>query len=162
VIKRKAADILLVEDDQFEIELTLHAVRKHCPQCLIDVVRDGEEAVNYLQYRGNYKGRDSSQPRLIVLDINLPKRNGIEVLSIIKQDLNIRSIPVVMLTSSRESGDVSESYRQGANGYVVKPLDFGKFDEVIGAVCSYWLRLNAVPKLALLNGLRDPGVIEPA
>lgn len=145
-MKRKPADILLVEDDAFEVELTLHALRKHCPGCLIDVVRDGEEALDYLFYRGNYHKRDCAQPRLLLLDINLPKRSGIEVLAAMKCDAHLKSIPVVMLTSSLDSTDVEECYRCGANGYVVKPLDFTRFDQVIGAMCLYWLELNAAPR----------------
>lgn len=145
-MKRKAADILLVEDQSFEVELTLHALRKHCPSCLIDVVRDGEEALDYLFYRGVFEQRTSVQPRLILLDINLPRKSGIEVLSALKRDLNLRSPPVVMLTSSLDSGDVEDCYRVGANGYVVKPLDFSRFDQVVGAMCLYWLELNAAPR----------------
>lgn len=144
---RKAADILLVEDDNIEVELTLHALRKHCAACLVDVARDGEEAIDYLSYRGAYVRRESAQPRLVVLDINLPKKSGIEVLAAIKGDARMQLIPVVMLTSSRDAEDVSESYRRGANGYVVKPLDFGMFDQVMGSVCRYWLFLNSVPRL---------------
>jgi two-component system, response regulator len=145
LMKRKAADILLVEDDAFEVELTLHALRKHCPACLIDVVRDGDEALDYLFYRGNYDRRDCAQPRLLLLDINLPKRTGIEVLAAMKADARLRTIPVVMLTSSLDSTDVEECYRSGANGYVVKPLDYQRFDQVIGAMCLYWLEFNAAP-----------------
>jgi two-component system response regulator len=143
---RRAADILLVEDDTFEMELTLHAFRKHVPQCLIDVARDGEEALAYLSYTGPYVGRKSAQPRLVILDINLPKKSGIEVLCTIKTDAQICLIPVVMLTSSRDTNDVTESYRCGANGYIVKPHEFSKFDQVIGAVCAYWLQINALPR----------------
>jgi len=145
-MKRKAADILLVEDESFEVELTLHALRKHCPACLIDVVRDGEEALDYLFYRGAFEQRSSAQPRLVLLDINLPRKSGIEVLATLKSDLNLRSLPVVMLTSSLDTGDVEDCYRIGANGYVVKPLDFGRFDQVVGAMCLYWLELNAAPR----------------
>jgi len=135
-MKRKAADILLVEDDAFEVELTLHALRKHRPHCLVDVVRDGEEAIDYVWYRGAYERRASAQPRLLLLDINLPKRSGVEVLAAVKGD-----------ACSRLASDLYESYRCGANGYVVKPLDFGKFDQVIAALCLYWLDLNSVPRL---------------
>lgn len=145
-MKRRAADILLVEDDAFEMELTLHVFRKHVPGCLIDVARDGEEALDYLSYSGPYQRRDSAQPRLVILDINLPKKSGIEVLCAIKQDVHIRPIPVVMLSSSRDTMDVSESYRCGANGYIVKPTEYRMFDQVIGAVCAYWLRINALPR----------------
>lgn len=145
-MRRRAADILLVEDDAFEMELTLHAFRKHVPECLIDVARDGEEALDYLSYSGAYQGRKSAQPRLVILDVNLPKKSGLEVLCAIKGDQLIRLIPVVMLTASRDTHDVTESYRCGANGYIVKPAEFSKFDQVIGAVCAYWLQINALPR----------------
>lgn len=147
-MKRKAADILLVEDDAFEVELTQHAFRKHCPSCLIDVARDGEEALDYLSYSGPYTGRRSAQPRLVVLDINLPKKSGIEVLMAIKADARLQLIPVVILTSSRDAADVRECYRHGANGYVVKPLEYQKFDQAVGALVLYWLELNSLPRTA--------------
>ena len=135
-------DILLVEDNAYEIELTLHAFSKHYPECIVAVVRDGEEALDFLLYRGKYADRATAQPRLVLLDLKLPKLDGLEVLSQLKADARTRFVPVVMLTSSKEPRDMDESYRRGVNSYVVKPVDYREFHEAVRVLGSYWLRFN--------------------
>ena len=135
-------DILLVEDNAYEVELTLHAFGKHYPECVVDVVRDGEEALDYLFYRGKYADRATAQPRLVLLDLKLPKLDGLEVLSQLKSDAGTRFVPVVMLTSSKEPRDMDESYRRGVNSYVVKPVDYREFHEAVRVLGAYWLRFN--------------------
>ena len=135
-------DILLVEDNAYEVELTLHAFAKHYPDCVVDVVRDGEEVLDYLFYRGKYATRSSPQPRLVLLDLKLPKLDGLEVLSQLKAEARTRFVPIVMLTSSKEPRDMDESYRRGVNSYVVKPVDYREFHEAVRVLGAYWLRFN--------------------
>ncbi len=139
---RAGVDILLVEDNPYEVELTLHAFSRHYPERLIDVARDGEEAIEYLFYRGRYAERRSDQPQLVLLDLKLPRVDGLEVLGKIKGDSRTRAVPVVMLTSSREPHDMEESYRLGVNSYVVKPVDFREFHEAVRIMGKYWLECN--------------------
>jgi two-component system response regulator len=139
-----SADILLVEDNACEVELTLHAFGKHHPQWKIDVVRDGEEALEYMFYRGRYQQRSSAQPRLILLDLKLPRVDGLEVLDRVKTDTSTRCVPVVMLTSSKEPRDMQESYHRGVNSYVVKPVDYQAFDEAVRLMGTYWLEHNTL------------------
>jgi two-component system response regulator len=139
---RAAADILLVEDNAYEVELTLHAFAKHFPDRIVHTVRDGEEALDYLFYRGKFRDRTTAQPQLVLLDLKLPKIDGLEVLARIKADESTRFVPVVMLTSSKEPRDMDESYRHGVNSYVVKPVDFREFHEAVRVLGAYWLRYN--------------------
>lgn len=139
---RTAADILLVEDNAYEVELTLHAFAKHFPDRIVHTVRDGEEALDYLLYRGKFRDRTTAQPQLVLLDLKLPKVDGLEVLARIKADESTRFVPVVMLTSSKEPRDMDESYRRGVNSYVVKPVDFREFHEAVRVLGAYWLRYN--------------------
>jgi two-component system response regulator len=142
-------DILMVEDNANDEELTLHALRKYRLANNIRVVRDGEEALEYIFCTGRYEGRDiEDRPHVILLDIKLPMVDGLEVLRRIKQDARTRTIPVVMLTSSREERDLVESYRLGVNSYIVKPVDFDQFKESARALGMYWLLLNKPPKAA--------------
>jgi len=134
--------ILLVEDNPNDIELTLHAFRKNKLSNQIKVVRDGEEALEYLFRTGRYAERDQSCPRLILLDLKLPKVDGLDVLRKIKRNPRTRHIPVVVLTSSQEEKDIVESYNLGVNSYIVKPVDFHKFQETVGQLGLYWLLLN--------------------
>lgn len=135
--------ILLVEDNPDDEELTLMALQEYRLANDIVVARDGEEALDYLFARGIYAGRDASRaPQLVLLDINLPKLNGIEVLEAIRADERTRYVPVVMLTTSREERDLIGSYRLGANSYIVKPVDFAQFVEAVHQLEMYWLVLN--------------------
>jgi two-component system response regulator len=142
-------DILMVEDNPNDEELTLHAFRKYRLANSIQVVRDGQEALEYIFCTGRYAHRDiEERPNVILLDIKLPLVDGLEVLRQIKQDARTRTIPVVMLTSSREERDLVESYRLGVNSYIVKPVDFDQFKESARSLGMYWLLLNRPPKAA--------------
>lgn len=141
-------DILLVEDNPNDVELTLHALRKHNPEFKIEVLRDGAEALECVFCTGEYKSRDIHvQPRCILLDLKLPKVNGIEVLRQIKTDERTRGIPVVALTTSTEQRDIAESYQLGVNSYIAKPVDFEEFSEAVRQLGGYWLKLNRSPEI---------------
>ena len=140
------ARILLVEDDPQDVELTLRAFRSENVQSRIEVVRDGEEALDYLFCRGDYKHRSSDQPpTLVLLDLKLPKIGGLQVLQEVKASAQCQSIPVIILTSSGEQRDVAESYRLGVNSYIQKPVDIVEFRKAIKALALYWLDLNRSP-----------------
>jgi two-component system response regulator len=139
-------EILLVEDNAEDAELTLRALRKRNLANHMHWVRDGEEALDYLFCRGQYAGRDATRPpKLVLLDIKMPKVDGIEVLRRLKADSVLKSIPVVVMTSSNEERDVLESYRLGANSYIVKPVAFDSFLETVAKVDLYWMLTNRVP-----------------
>ena len=141
-------EILLVEDDPNDVELTLHAFKKNKLTNRIHVVRDGAEALEFLFSSGASAGGDLQyKPKLILLDLKLPKVDGMEVLRRIKSDERTRLIPVVVLTSSREERDIVESYRLGVNSYITKPVDFKKFTETVRQLGLYWLLLNQQPML---------------
>ncbi|MCZ6562821.1 MAG: response regulator [Deltaproteobacteria bacterium] len=138
-----AVEILLVEDNPNDVELTLHAIRKNHISNRIHVVRDGAEALEFVFCTGAYAERKIQEtPKVILLDLKLPKVDGLEVLQRIKADPRTRATPVVVLTSSREERDVVESYRLGVNSYIVKPVDFKKFTEAVQQMGLYWLLLN--------------------
>jgi two-component system response regulator len=139
-------DILLVEDNPQDVELTMRTLKKNHVANRIFVVTDGEEALDFLQCKGQYLNRVNHLPKVIFLDIKLPKLNGLEVLKAIKLDKNLHSIPVVMLTSSVEDPDIKAAYSLGANSYVVKPVDFGDFSKTINELDMYWLVVNQAPK----------------
>jgi two-component system response regulator len=144
-----SVDILMVEDNANDEALTLHELRKYHLTNRIQVVRDGQEALEYVFCTGRYATRDiKDQPHVILLDIKLPFVDGLEILRRIKQDERTRTIPVVMLTSSREERDLIESYRLGVNSYIVKPVDFDQFKESARTLGMYWLLLNKPPKAA--------------
>lgn len=139
-------EILLVEDNPSDEELTLHALRKKNLVNKIHVVRDGEEALDYIFCRGVYADNTfEHQPKLILLDLKLPKVDGLEVLRQIKGDLRTKPIPVVVLTSSKEERDLIESYKLGVNSYIQKPVDFDDFRKTIEQVGLYWLVVNQQP-----------------
>jgi two-component system response regulator len=140
-------DILLVEDNPTDLELTLRVFRDQQLANRIEVARDGEEALNFLFGEGAHPSRGSIQlPKVILLDLKLPKIGGLEVLRRIKNDSRTRSIPVVMLTSSQEERDLVKSYHLGVNSYIVKPVDFDQFTECVKQIGLYWLFSNAAPK----------------
>ncbi len=139
-------EILLVEDNPSDEELTLHALRKHHLVNEIQVVRDGAEALDFLFCRGDYGDRGPlDAPRMILLDLKLPKVDGLEVLRQIKADEGLRRIPVVVLTSSNHETDIVESYNLGVNSYIVKPVEFDQFTETVRQLGMYWLLLNETP-----------------
>ena len=137
--------ILLVEDNPKDVELTLVALAKTHLANEVIVVRDGEEALNYLQYQGPYESRPKGLPAVVLLDLKLPKVDGLEVLQQIKQSPDLQRVPVVMLTSSREEHDLLRSYKLGVNAYVVKPVGFNEFIEAIADLGIFWAVLNEPP-----------------
>jgi two-component system response regulator len=138
--------ILLVEDNPDDVQLTLRSLRKNNIFNEVIVARDGAEALDYLFGRGAYAGRDvNCLPVVVLLDIKLPKIDGIEVLRLIRQDERTKLLPVVILTSSKEEGDLMNGYRLGANSYVRKPVDFDHFNEAIKHLGLYWLLWNEAP-----------------
>lgn len=144
----KPVEILLVEDNPNDIELTLHAFKKYNLANRVRVVRDGAEALEFIFGTGPYAGRGLNDgPRVILLDLKLPKVDGLEVLKQIKVDPRTRSLPVVVLTSSREERDIAESYTLGVNSYIVKPVDFDQFSDAMRQLGLYWLLLNQPPVL---------------
>jgi two-component system, response regulator len=136
--------ILLVEDNPDDVELTLRAFKKHNLANHITVARDGENALNIIFQRGK-ESAGGQRPDLILLDLNLPMVDGMEVLRQIKENPKTKVIPVIILTSSKEENDLSESYRLGANSYIRKPVNFEKFTEVVMQLGLYWLLINEPP-----------------
>lgn len=147
----REVEILLVEDNQDDEFLALRAFRKHNVSNQIHVVRDGEEALDFLFGRGAYDGSSWRNLKLILLDLKLPKVNGLEVLEAIKKDASTRHIPVVLLTSSKEQEDMLRAYTHGANSFLHKPIAFEEFDALIKQVGFYWVRLNSIPELLLVE-----------
>ena len=145
-MENQEVEILLVEDNPADVELTLRALKTHRITNKIMFVRDGAEALDYLYRRGPYKNRNEIRiPRLILLDLKLPKISGLEVLQKVKSDEELKKIPIVVLTSSKEEPDIRECYRLGVNSYIVKPVDFEKFIEAVRNIGLYWLLLNQGP-----------------
>ena len=137
--------ILLVEDNANDAELTLTALAENNFANEIDLVRDGEEALEYLFKRGRYADRRTQNPAVVLLDLKLPKVDGLEVLQQVKTDDKLRSIPIVMLTSSREEQDLVRSYNLGVNAYVVKPVEFGEFMNALKELGFFWAVINQPP-----------------
>ena len=138
-------EILLVEDNPDDVELALYAFQRSQIANNIKVVRDGEEALAYLFRTGPYAGRPTGYPKMMLLDLKLPKVTGIEVLQQVRADPKWNSLPVVVMTSSREDRDLKECYALGVNSYIVKPVDFAQFAEVVGQLGMYWVVLNETP-----------------
>jgi two-component system response regulator len=144
----QVVEILLVEDSPQDLELALRALRKANLTNHIEIARDGVEAMEFIFCEGPYVGRKIEDgPKVILLDLKLPKIDGLEVLQRIKSDPRTQHIPVVVLTSSKEQSDVVESYRLGVNSYIVKPVNFEQFAEAVQQLGMYWLLLNHPPKL---------------
>ena len=137
--------ILIVEDDPKDVELTLTALEEYNLANEVVVTRDCEEALDYLYCRGNFTTRTSDNPAVLLLDLKLPKVDGLEVLQQIKSDEKLRMIPVVVLTSSREEKDMVASYKLGVNAYVVKPVDFHEFVNAIKELGIFWAVINEPP-----------------
>ncbi|MFO7575432.1 MAG: response regulator [Bacteroidales bacterium] len=139
-------EILLVEDNPADVELTLRALKKNNIANKVEVAGDGEQALDFVFARGKYKGRNMENlPKIILLDLKLPKVSGLEVLREIKSNPVTRVIPVVVLTSSKEESDIIESYALGVNSYIIKPVDFDKFVSSVRDLGVYWLLVNQPP-----------------
>ena len=142
-----AVDILLVEDNPQDAELTIRALKKHNLANRLITVEDGAQALDFIFCRGKYATRElSHSPKVVLLDLKLPKVSGLEVLRALKQDERTRSIPVVVVTSSREDPDIKTAYSLGANSYVVKPVEFDAFAESVSSLGLYWLLVNQPPR----------------
>lgn len=142
-------EILLVEDNMADAELTLHAFKKHKIANHVLHVQDGAEALDFLFSRGAYRNQSSSQPpQLILLDLKLPKVDGLQVLKELKGNLATRAIPIILLTSSNEERDLVASYQLGVNSYIQKPVNFAEFQEVVRQLGLYWLVVNKKPPAA--------------
>jgi CheY-like chemotaxis protein len=138
-------NILLAEDDPLDVELTLAALEENNLANAVMVVENGEEALDYLYCRAKFQGRAGGNPIFALLDNKMPKVNGLEVLKIMKADENLRTIPVVVLTSSRETPDLTEFYKHGVNAYVVKPVDFSEFMKTVKQLGVFWAAVNEPP-----------------
>ena len=137
--------ILLAEDNPKDVELTLEALAEHNLANQVVVVKDGVDAMEYLRCEGKFKPRQPGNPAVLLLDIKMPRMDGLEVLQAIRSDPALKTLPVVMLTSSREEPDLKRSYEMGANAYVVKPVDFKDFIEAVKQVGVFWAVINELP-----------------
>jgi len=149
-MNKTTVEILLVEDNPDDVELTLHALRREKLANTVQVARDGEEALDYIFCRGQYAGRKNGHPRVVLLDLKLPKVDGLQVLKEMKEDPRTKAIPVVILTSSREEKDLVNGYKLGVNAYIQKPVDFEQFRETVKSLGLFWLVVNQPPPEAAL------------
>jgi DNA-binding response OmpR family regulator len=147
-------DLLIVEDNPHDLELTLHAFEKHNLVNRIEVARDGQEALDYLF---GCPGAGRTYPRAVLLDLKLPKVDGLEVLREIRADASLKTLPVIVLTSSREDRDIVETYDLGVNSYIVKPVNFDKFVSTVQTLGLYWLLLNE-PPVATIDAGQEPAL----
>jgi CheY-like chemotaxis protein len=138
-------EVLLVEDSRPDAEMTLRTLKKKGIANNVEWVKDGVEALEYLFREGQFADRADGHPKLVLLDLKMPRMDGLQVLERMKADPRTRSIPVVMMTSSREEGDLVESYQRGVNSFVVKPVDFAEFAETVAQVGMYWMIANESP-----------------
>jgi CheY-like chemotaxis protein len=141
----KPKRILLVDDSPRDTEMALDALQQYNLANEVTTLRDGAEALDYMYRRGEFAGRDGSEPAVILLDLKMPRVDGLEVLRQLKADPRFKVIPVVVMTSSREDQDLIKSYQLGVNGYVVKPLDFHEFIEAVRTLGAFWAVLNELP-----------------
>ncbi len=139
--------ILLAEDNPKDVELTIEALSEHNLANQVTVVNDGVEALEYLRREGQFKERKKGHPAVLLLDIKMPRMNGIEVLEAIRGDAKLKALPVVMLTSSREEPDLKRCYALGVNAYVVKPVDFKAFLDAVKYLGVFWALLNEQPRM---------------
>jgi CheY-like chemotaxis protein len=137
--------ILLAEDNVYDVELTLEALAENNLANKVDVVKDGVQAMEYLRCEGKYAGREKGCPAVILLDLKMPRQDGLETLAEIRKDEKLKMIPVVILTSSKEERDLIKSYELGANAYVVKPVDFNTFRECVKLIGGFWAYINEMP-----------------
>ena len=151
-MNRHIIEILLVEDNPNDVELTLHAFEKHKLANAIQVARDGQEALDYLAGIDTEDG-GTPRPKVVMLDLKLPKVDGLTVLKEIRSNPALRTLPVVMMTSSREERDIVESYDLGVNSYLVKPIDFDKFVDTVQTLGLYWVLLNEPPPRTALQSV---------
>lgn len=143
---QQGLELLLVEDDEEDLDLALHSLKSNNLGNFIEVVRDGEEALDFLFCRGPYSNRSFDQPpKLVLLDLKLPKIDGLEVLRQLKSDPRTKSIPVIILTSSKEEKDMIKGYQFGVNSYIQKPVDFDQFQDIVKQLGLYWLVVNQPP-----------------
>ena len=138
-------EILLVDDNPLDAELAMRGLKEHNLANNVVWVKDGEQALDYVYRRGEFEGRAGGGPRLILLDLKMPKVDGIEVTRVLKADDKTRHIPIVIMTSSEEERDITESYSLGVNSYIVKPLDFSALADVASSAGYYWLAINRAP-----------------
>lgn len=137
--------ILYVEDSPLDVELTIEVLKDNNIINPVAVTNDGVEALEYLRCEGQYSDRTSGNPGMILLDLKMPRMNGLEFLDIVKKDVKFKKIPVIMLTSSREEKDLVKGYDLGVNAYVVKPVDFASFAEIVKEIGIFWVNINELP-----------------
>lgn len=144
----QSVEILLVEDSHADAEMTQRTLKRRGIVNDIAWVRDGVEALDYLRCEGSYAGRKNGNPRLVLLDLKMPRMDGLQVLKAMREDTRTQWVPVVMMTSSREEGDLLKSYALGVNSYIVKPVDFEQFADTVAQIGMYWVLANQTPAQA--------------
>ncbi len=144
----QSVEILLVEDSHADAEMTQRTLKKRGIVNDIAWVRDGVEALDYLRCEGSFTGRKNGNPKLVLLDLKMPRMDGLQVLKAMREDARTKWVPVVMMTSSREEGDLLKSYALGVNSYIVKPVDFEQFADTVAQIGMYWVLANQTPAQA--------------